>query len=87
MVCVSEEEEEEMLGAGGFQLTKLHNKAQSVVRSIHSQERGSALEESTITSNVERFLESVTPSVPAHHHYLSNKVCFKVNTFFLIFIN
>ncbi|XP_018446736.1 uncharacterized protein LOC108818217 isoform X2 [Raphanus sativus] len=62
-----------MLGAGGFQLTKLHNKAQSVVRSIHSQERGSALEESTITSNVERFLESVTPSVPAHHHYLSNK--------------
>lgn len=81
-------EEEEMLGAGGFQLTKLHNKAQSVVRPIHSQERdnnGSALEDSTVTSNVERFLESVTPSVPAHHHYLSNKVCFKVNTFFFNF--
>ncbi|KAJ0257039.1 Uncharacterized protein HA466_0079760 [Hirschfeldia incana] len=59
-----------MLGAAGFQLTKLH-KAQSV-RSIQSQEseKGSALEEST-RSNVERFLESVTPSVPAHH-YLSN---------------
>ncbi|KAJ4915837.1 hypothetical protein Rs2_01387 [Raphanus sativus] len=60
-----------MLGAAGFQLTKLE-RAQSV-RSIDSQERdnGSALEEST-TSNVERFLESVTPSVPAHsHNYLS----------------
>ncbi|CAF1925780.1 hypothetical protein HID58_064921 [Brassica napus] len=53
-----------MLG-GGFQLTKLNDVSNG--GSIHSQ-KGSALE--ATTSNVERFLESVTPSVPAH--YLSN---------------
>lgn len=46
--------------------------------SIHSQ-KGSALE--ATTSNVERFLESVTPSVPAH--YLSNSKV-KVDTFFFV---
>ncbi|XP_009148891.1 uncharacterized protein LOC103872296 [Brassica rapa] len=51
-----------MLGAG-FQLTKLNDVSNG--GSIHSQ-KGSALEAST-TSNVERFLESVTPSVPAHY--------------------
>ncbi|CAG7868952.1 unnamed protein product [Brassica rapa] len=50
-----------MLGAG-FQLTKLNDVSNG--GSIHSQ-KGSALE--ATTSNVERFLESVTPSVPAHY--------------------
>ncbi|KAG7591734.1 hypothetical protein ISN45_Aa01g007280 [Arabidopsis thaliana x Arabidopsis arenosa] len=64
-----------MLGAG-FQLTQLQ-RAQSDVfyggRSIHTKERenSSALQKHHVSeassSNVERFLESVTPSVPAHY--------------------
>ncbi|CAA7046411.1 unnamed protein product [Microthlaspi erraticum] len=62
-----------MLGAG-FQLSKLQ-RAQNDVRSIHTKERenGSALNKltasaaSSSSSNVERFLESVTPSVPSHY--------------------
>lgn len=62
-------EEREMLGAG-FQLSKLQ-RAQSDVsysRSNHTKERedGSALA-SASSSYVERFLESVTPSVPSHY--------------------
>ena len=59
-----------MLGAG-FHLTKLQ-RAQSDVshgRSINTSPASSS-------SNVERFLESVTPSVPAH--YLP-KVCFNMS--------
>ncbi|KAG2323840.1 hypothetical protein Bca52824_006568 [Brassica carinata] len=64
-----------MVGAG-LQLTKLqraHTDA-SNGRSIYNKERdnGSALE-STTSNNVERFLESVTPSVPAHHHLSNSK--------------
>ncbi|EOA38058.1 hypothetical protein CARUB_v10009528mg [Capsella rubella] len=65
-----------MLGAG-FNLTQLH-RAQSDVshggRSIHTKERdnGSSLQNKlnaseASSSNVERFLDSVTPSVPAHY--------------------
>ncbi|WZY97828.1 hypothetical protein YC2023_070157 [Brassica napus] len=57
-----------MLGAG-FQLTKLNDVSNG--GSIHSQ-KGSALE--ATTSNVERFLESVTPSVPAHYLSTSKAV-------------
>ncbi|XP_010496788.1 PREDICTED: uncharacterized protein LOC104773819 [Camelina sativa] len=65
-----------MLGAG-FQLTQQLQRAQSDLsngcRSIHSKERdsGSALHKPNVSeassSNVERFLKSVTPSVPAHY--------------------
>ncbi|CDY36525.1 BnaA06g09780D [Brassica napus] len=67
-----------MLGAG-FQLTKLNDVSNG--GSIHSQ-KGSALE--ATTSNVERFLESVTPSVPAH--YLSTSKNFFVLLLLTLFL-
>lgn len=69
-----------MLGAG-FQLQRAQSEV-SNGRSIHTKKLHVSEDSS---SNVERFLESVTPSVPAH--YLS-KVCFQhfqVNTFFSLF--
>ncbi|KAL1203580.1 hypothetical protein V5N11_033439 [Cardamine amara subsp. amara] len=68
---VSISEERDMLGAG-LQLNQLH-RAQSDVscrgRSIHTKERenGFALQKESSSNNVERFLKSVTPSVPAHY--------------------
>lgn len=75
-----------MLGAGFHLSNKLH-RAQSHAsqgRSINTKELHASPPSSS--SNVERFLESVTPSVPAH--YLP-KVCFKdskVNSYLFLYI-
>jgi hypothetical protein len=77
-----------MLGAG-FNFTQLQRAQIDVsygCRSSHTKDRenGSALLKHHVSeassSNVERFLDSVTPSVPAH--YLS-KVCFYMSSQYL----
>lgn len=82
-----------MLGAG-FQLTQLQRAQSDGGRSFYTKERDndSAFHKLHVSeassSNVQRFLESVTPAVPAH--FLS-KVCFnmsslKIQTFISLFI-
>ncbi|KAF8095096.1 hypothetical protein N665_0341s0022 [Sinapis alba] len=64
LLCVTKEQ---MLGAG-FHLTKLQRDQSDASHGISINTKELHASFASSSSNVERFLESVTPSVPAHYH-------------------